>query len=350
MLKRILIISLVIWFTACSSEEATVTEPQLRPVKTFIVGGSDEGAMRSFPGVVDANQKAELSFRVSGKLTSLNVKEGDLVTEGQLLATLDDSDFNIELQEAQASYSKAKADLDRAKLLIQKGHISKADFDKLTSAEVGAKAHLDSIKQKLIYSQLKAPFTGQVAKRYIENFQEVGASQTIFLLQDLSSLEVNVDIPASVMVNAKRDISTIAINAQFDAIPDRKFPLKVKEVSTVPDEVTQTYSVKLRMENVPGYNILPGMTTTVKASNPVATGQTIFIPSSTISGSDEQAYVWLIDEQADGTGIIKKQNVTLGDLGENGFEVLNGLNEGQAIVAAGVSKVTDGMSVRLKKD
>ena len=89
-IKSLLILAslpLCLSLLACS-EEAPLPPPESRPVKTMLIGGLAAGDQRQFPGVVDAIQKAEISFRVRGKLNTLPAKEGENVKQGQVLATL----------------------------------------------------------------------------------------------------------------------------------------------------------------------------------------------------------------------------------------------------------------------
>lgn len=352
--KFILLVLTLATISACSDTQPSSEEPLLRPVRTYEVGSSESAQRRSFPGVVDANQKATLSFRVTGKLSEIAIKEGAPVTKNQVLAKVDDSDFQIELSEAQASFDKAKADFDRAKLLIEKGYVSKADFEKLKSQEASAKANLDAAKQKVAYSELKAPFAGEIAKIYVDNFQEVSASQAVFLIQDLTSLEITVDLPSSVMVNGERDRSKIELFAEFDVIPNSKIPLSIKEVATAADEVTQTYAVTMGMDNVEGYSILPGMTATVTAYPKKALGsdgrtQDIVVPSQSVLGLGSEAYVWVAMPAEGNEGVIEKAAVKVGEVFPGGLQILDGLEVGQRIVTAGMSKLTDGQRVVLSK-
>lgn len=344
----------------CSPETPQTADAPLRTVRTILAGSADQLTGRSFPGVVDANQKATLSFRVTGKLETLSAKEGMPVAEGQVLATLDDGDFQIQLADAKATYSRAKADFERAAQLVERGHVSKADYDKLRANAASAKANLDSAQKRVAYSTLKAPFAGQIAKRYVENFQEVSASQAVFLIQDLSKLEVQVDIPSSLMVNSSRDQELLNINAQFDAIPDRHFPLTVKEVATVADDITQTYTVTLTMENVDGYSILPGMTATVTAT-PKARKESqdaagdIVLPSQSVMGDGTETYVWVLEPELDHgsdvnqVGVITKVNVVVGEILPTGLQILSGIERGEQVVTAGMSKLSEGQKVRLLK-
>lgn len=358
-LSKYLFFSIFI-LSGCSPELQQTADAPLRTVRTILAGSADQLTGRSFPGVVDANQKATLSFRVTGKLETLSAKEGMPVTQGQVLATLDDDDFQIQLADAKATYSRAKADFERAAQLVERGHVSKADYDKLRANAASAKANLDSAEKRVAYSTLKAPFSGQIAKRYVENFQEVSASQAVFLIQDLSKLEVKVDIPSSLMVNSSRDKGLLNINAHFDAIPGRHFPLSVKEVATVADEITQTYTVTLTMENVDGYSILPGMTATVTAT-PKANNESqdpigeIVVPSQSVMGDGTETYVWVLepvletDSEVAQVGLITKVNVVVGEVLPTGLQILSGIERGEQVVTAGMSKLSEGQKVRLLK-
>ena len=135
--------------TACA-EEAPLPPPESRPVKTMLVGGDIAGDFRQFPGVVDAIQKADLSFRVQGKIVEILVREGDMVEKGQLLAKLDPTDYQIVLNDRMASFKTAKANFDRAKELLEKKAISKVDHDKIRADFFTAEANLKAARQDII--------------------------------------------------------------------------------------------------------------------------------------------------------------------------------------------------------
>jgi len=175
------VLTAVFFLNGCEEPAQAFVAPS-RPVKTIIVGGGSSDDSRMFPAVVDAIQKADISFRVKGKIQKIPVKEGDHVEKGQLLAELDPTDFKIALSDQQASYDTAKANYDRAKKLVDKGVISKVDHDKLRAEYFTARSGRDQAKQDLRYTKLKANFSGQMATRHEENIEEVGGSQKIFSL------------------------------------------------------------------------------------------------------------------------------------------------------------------------
>jgi len=339
--------------TACN-DEAPLPPPESRPVKTILVGGATTGDHRQFPGVVDAIQKADLSFRVEGKLKEIPVKEGDMVEKGQVLARLDPTDYQIKLNDRKASYETAKANYDRAKQLVEKGAISKVDHDKIRAEYFTAEANLDAAEQDLEYTSLKATFPGYVAKRYVENFEEVRRKQKIFTLQDISELEIKIDVPESVMIQLRRAIEPGKVTqpkrkmyAIFEQIKDAQFPLDLKEVSTTADVNTRTFQATLKMKHPEDYNILPGMTATVFAevfASESGDSMSVDLPlSSVVSDTDKKAIVWIVDDK---TMTVHSKPVKTGMMTSNSITV-TGLDVGERVVTAGAAFMREGMKVTL---
>jgi len=319
-----------------------------RPVKTMVIGGDVTGDTRTFPAEVDAIQKADISFRVSGKIQKILVKEGAEVKKGQILAELDPTDFQITLKDRKASYDTAKANFDRAKELVAKGAISKVDHDNLRAKYHTAKANLESAEQDLTYTKLKANFDGIIAKRYVENFEEVILSKKIFALEDVSSLKIIIDVPENIMIAVDKSSNRDrALYAKFDTIKDKQFPLKFREATTKADPKTKTFKVTMVMTASENYNILPGMTGTVYAEMSVSESHSdtpITLPvSAVISNHEKQATVWIVDEK---TMTVNPKNVTAGVMTGDSMRV-DGLNPGERVVIAGASFLRKDMKVTL---
>lgn len=336
--------------TACSQDDASeLTEQQkVKPVRTMTVAlGST--ISKSFSGVVDAIKTAELGFRVSGELKSVNIKEGDEVKKGKILASLDETDFKISLSAAQAEYDRAKSEFDRAQSLIKQGAISRADFDKLKAGKSNAKAQLESAKQNLKYTVLRAPFSGVIAKQYVSNFEKITSSEKFAAIQDLSAFEVKIDVPESIMITIKRDEEEREVFAIFDGNQSRRYPLTFKEVSTRADERTQTYSVKFVMKVPRDINLLPGMSAKVFAveTNNDGLNHDVYVPAHTVLEDSAGRFVYVVDVEENLLGKVARRSVVVGALNENGIQVVQGLEEGDQVITAGMSKVSVGLLVKL---
>jgi RND family efflux transporter MFP subunit len=195
---------------------------------------------------------------------------------------------------------------------------------------------------------------GIVAEKYVDNYQNVKAKESILSLQDISKVEIVADIPETDMAKGKKlknpnDIDKyLQAKVEFPAFADKDFPLKAKEFNAQADSVTQTFKVVFVMDNPSSYRILPGMTAVLKMKedffNPrIGSKNLFYLPSNSVfEGSDKKKYVWVVNNNM----TVSKREVETGSLTGSDIEVLNGLKPGEKIVTAGVSRVHDGMKVR----
>ncbi len=341
------VVALSMLFTAgCGKEEVKEKKEIVRPVKLMTVKDSSGVLKYGFPGTVRAVRRAVLSFKVSGPLVSLPVEEGQAVKKDELVAQIDKRDFRIAVEEAKASYREAEQQFRRYKELYAKKQVSKADFDRYRAARDVAKAKLEDAWNALKDTTLRAPFDGVIAKRYVENFQKVQAKEPIVNLQDISRIEILVDVPELVMAAIKSN-RTGKVVARFDSIPGMEFPLKLKEYSTEADPATQTYQVVFVMDQPSEANILPGMTVSVSAVSAPDRDKSswILIPAiAVLNDPDNNSYVYVYDSQS---GSVHKRKVRIGRLeGSSSVQVFDGLKVGEQIVIAGVTQLSNGMKVR----
>ncbi len=347
---------------ACNKKEEPPPQEVIRPVKAIVVEPETAALQRSYPGRVRAHKRADLSFKVSGRLIEIRVEEGTHVKKGQLLARLDPADFKAELERVEGQLAKAEAALTLAKneyrrvLRIEQqdpGAVSRSLIDKrrdqVTRAEAeiqSLKAAVDAARLRLSYTYLRAPFSGIISKRYVNNYQDVRAKDLIFHLDDISIIEIIVDIPENMMALVREEHNP-EIVAEFNTAPGKKFPLEVYEFSTRADPRTQTYQVTLRMKQPPEINVLPGMTANVIAIGIERIKQQpgFLVPAIALVAFDNgKPYLWVIDPK-DHT--VHRRHVETGGLsGTDKIRVTSGLKAGEMIAISGVTMLREGMKVR----
>lgn len=339
-----------LYLAACSEREPYAQAQVIRPVRTTTVTLQNEIGVREFSGVVDADRKVDLAFRVSGSLTELPVLQGDFVQENQLLAKLDQTDFEIQVKAHQADFDRSKKEYERAKTLVERKLIAQADFEKMESQYFIAEAQLAKARQDLAYTTITAPFEGYIARRHIENFSEVAARTPILTLIDLNSLVIRIDVPESVMISARKEGVRPEIFASFEGHETAEYPLTVKEIATQPDGSTQTYPVTLSLPSVNNLNVLPGMSVLVgvrpfektRGAHDVA-----YLPTQAVMEDNQGRYVFIAVPQNGEQAIIERKTVDVGEVSSFGIEVLSGLSTGDEVVTAGMSQITSGMRVLL---
>ncbi|MDA1077178.1 MAG: efflux RND transporter periplasmic adaptor subunit [Proteobacteria bacterium] len=323
-------------------------------MKSLLVESPIGEGVRNFPGRIDSSKRADLAFRVRGKVSELLVKEGVEIKRDQILARLDQTDYKITLKDRQATWDRTSKDYERSKTLVQEGAISRRDYDAVEAAFKSADAALEQARQNLEYTHLRAPFDGQVANRNVDAFEEVIAGQTVFSIIDRRALEVQIDVAENIILalpsqtpGENRD--KLDVWASFDNAPGRRFPLTFKEASNRADQQTQTFQVTFLLPPVDDVTILPGMTTSVviDMSKLIDADSIYYLPLTAVVGDNTLASrVWVVDEDS---MTVHERPVTVGRMVGRSIEVLDGLEPGLRVVTAGAAYLAEGMKVTLMK-
>ena len=340
-------------------------EPPPKPptlVKAMQVSGASDMSKSVFPGRASAGQEANLSFRVAGPLVEFPANVGDKVAAGDLIAQIDPNDFQVQLNTAQAqlqsieaAYIAAENDYQRVMSTFREdpGATSQRAVDASRALRDQVQAQVSSVESvvqtatdRLSYTQLQAPFDGEVVATYVENFETVIALQTIARLLDSSSVELTVSVPESLIGYADY-VSRISVS--FNALPGVSIPATIKEIGREATQATRTYPVTLAFKQPENGEILPGMAgeATIEARLPEGTGRTgITIPATaTFAGSDiKVTNVWVIDPA---TNILSRRAVETGRVSSSGLLITDGLEAGEWIVVAGTHSLSDGQEVKI---
>lgn len=357
--KLIVLLLLVQGFGSCSKKEEQ-QEDAIRPIRYAQVYYSGGEAFQTFVGVSKAGTESQLSFRVSGVLTSIRVVEGDVVKKGQLIATIDDSDSKIAFQQTVAQTQSAKvqletmkANLDRTKKLYEANNVSLSEYEQaknsFSSAQAAFKNSLqteDLKRRELSYYKLYVPMNGIIAEKIASRNENIRAGDPVVNFASGNDLEIKVGIPekyiTKIKVGDKVDVS-------FTSVKGKSFSGKVTKLSYVSD-VSSTFPVTVLLDTK-SKNVRPGMSANVtfqvqkKSSEPY-----MIVPVEAVGEAvDGQRFVYTVEKTDDNVGIVHYKTIKIGELRGNGFVVENGLEDGDIVVTSGVTKINDGLKVKFLK-
>jgi len=347
-----------IWTNACKEEQQT-SGPVIRPVRyqeAYAVGGS---RTRVFSGTARAGVESWLSFKVAGTISSIDVQIGDRVKKGQRIAELDPRDYVLQVEEAKENLAQARAQArnaaanhERIRALYENNNVSRNDLDAARAAAESAGALVRSIDKKieqaelqLKYTRLPAPVDGAIAAVEVEVNENVGTGGHVVLLTSGEVPEVEVAIPEVLIARIK--VGSL-VTVTFDAIPEKHFPAEVTEVGISSTDFATTFPVTVRLDRRdPG--IRPGMAAEVAFRFESTEQKKYFLVPPQSAGEDRRGrFVFVVEpEEEEGFGIIHRRAVQVGELTTEGIEILSGLSDGDRVVIAGVSKIEDGMKVKL---
>jgi membrane fusion protein, multidrug efflux system len=355
-------------------QKSVETEQEIRPVKYESVQSSARMETYAFSGEAKAQNETNLSFKVAGTLASVNVKLGDRVRKGQLIATIDPADYNIQSNQAvsqkegaianakaaEAQLINAKATYTRVAQLYEKNSVSLSEYQQAKAALDAAQAQYDAANSQIktsdqqlraagnqvSYTRLLSPMDGVVTAVQVEANEIVNAGTLIAMVSSLGRPEVEVGVP-EVVINKLKIGQQATI--QFPALPEQVFKAEIAEIAFASEKST-TYPVILKMVN-PADEIRPGMAAEVDFtlnSDKGTSKQEIIAPiKSVASGTDGNYAFKLIPDGENGVYTAKKIAIELGDISANGYIIKKGLNDGDLVAVAGLRALYDGKKVKL---
>ena len=358
MKKLFLLLIPVLLISACKEEAAIIEEP-IRAVKTITITESAKANSRQISGAVKSADESALSFRVGGRVASVDANIGDKISAGQTLATLEQKEYKLAVQSAQAKLASARSDLTeksdalrRQKNLKKKDFVSQAAVDQAQAAFSAAQSNVDVAKtamenaqQDLDNTALKAPFDGAIASRTVEPFTEVTAGATVFELQSEGALKVEVLMPETLI----RDVSLgDAVSVKFPALKDTLVNGLISEIGAKA-ESGNAFPVKVELAQTPA-DIRSGMTAQVTFNFGAGESSVYLIPVSALDVrippqgqkiDKTKAPVYILKD-----GTAQKRMVTIRDIRGNEFEVVEGLNPGDILITAGTPYVSEGQKIK----
>jgi membrane fusion protein, multidrug efflux system len=194
-------------------------------------------------------------------------------------------------------------------------------------------------------STLRASYDGVIARRFVEQGQNLRAKEPVVQFQDVDEVDITVDVPESVMIADIRSANITQIIATFSSAPGLQFPVRIKEMAQAADPVTQTFQVRVTMKSPPGMNVLPGMTATVALTSRRAGSKVdrILVPIDAVfkDGTGEQV-AWVVGPDQ----TVSRRPVKLGETTGGQIAVTEGLQAGDRIAVAGVTFLREGMKVK----
>ena len=357
-------------------------------VETAVAG---EGSIREFEfaqGTVQASRREFLVFENSGKVNFIKtnaqgavLREGDPISDGQLLATLESATESASIQSARSSLEAARAGLrsaqsafERAENLKAGGAISERDYERAVTSLEDSRARVDNAEASLVRStsslrgaQLVAPFDGVVAFMNISEGQyisqasfnsssEASAIRTAPLVViDPESFEIRVDVPAFVgerlavgqtaFVLRQETLTRLqSIGAEpVGALVQDLLQGNVTSVSPAIYPEDRSIRTRIRMQ-ADASNLRDGEHVTVWLQVGLKQNA-IVLPANAVATRNEQSLVFVVDDN----GRVMQRRVEVGLVGLEGVEVLNGVNAGERVITVGKHRVRDGDTVTVTR-
>jgi RND family efflux transporter MFP subunit len=349
-MKRILfpltiLIVLAAVLAACNgrSKAAEITDDAIA-VKVQPVTTTQYAPVLKYSGTMASTAEARLSFKISGIISKIYVKEGDHVAKGQLLATLDLTEINAQVQQASQGVEKTQRDVNRVKNLYNDTVATLEQVQNATTQLQVAEESLHIARFNQKYAQIRATESGTILKKLMNEGEMAGPGSPVFTFNGTAGNDWVIRFGVSDKdwaVLKKGDKASVAI----DAYPNRSFTGIITEIAQGADAASGTYEIEVKV--LPnGARFAAGLFATVQLQ-PAAEQTVTLVPVEALTEANEKTgYVYTVN--ADGRTITKNK-VTIAFLENNKAAIVSGLDSVKEVITEGVGYLTPQSFVKLIK-
>lgn len=339
-LKKLPVVCVLVLY-ACGNGTADKTQPVVKNVKVVYPVPTGMQTVRTFPGVVKVAQEINLSFKTAGQIAEVCVKEGDYVREGQTIARLDDKDYKLQLKASEANFNQMSLEMERMEELYRRGSLPVNDYEKFLAGFEQLKVQLETDRNTVSYTLLKAPVSGYIQSVNFRKSEMVNAGTSVMSLIDPSHVEIETELPAALYL---RQNQFTGYTCKSTLLPDREFSLALSSVNHK-SSGNQLHKMTFIPTSRDASVLMPGMSVEVNvmiSNDNESAGFTL--PVSAVFMSDEKSWVWIVNGQSE----VQKREVRIGGLDSEGrIMVRSGITAGDNVVVAGVGALNESDNVRV---
>ncbi len=291
----------------------------------------------SVDGIFSASKEVTITGELEGKIITVKTNEGDNVTAGQVLATLDNTIYKSQLELARYNLEKAEKDMERNEQLVKTDGVTMQQFEDAKKNLAEAKSNLVSAQKQYDDSFIKAPFSGVITKRYVEEGTYLSPGTAVFDMAKINKLKLVVMLTAEEASGIEKGQK---VNVSVDTYQGTGIDGHVTAINVKADE-SGKYNIEIEVNNSPEKPIMPGMFGTALFQG-ISRTDALVISRRTIAGSIKNAEVFLVK----GDSVISKR-IEVEPLKGEDVLVTKGLKPGDIVVTSGQINLVEGSKVKV---
>ena len=344
-MKKIAIIFILTLTISCGKRgketQQSIVIDDVIAVKTEAVETGNSSETIEASGLVASVDEARLSFKTGGIIQKIYVKEGQKVAKGQLLATLNLTEINAQVQQATESVNKAERDLKRIKSLFADSVSTFEQVQNLTTVLSVAKQNLQIAHYNRSYSQIHAPNTGTIVKKIMNEGELAGPGNPIFFINASGNNDWVIKTGVTDVDWARLKINDPA-EVSLGAFPEVKFAGKIFNISQAPDPNSGLYQAEIKLFTQ-NKKLASGLFGTVKINPSVKKNGTSISVNALIEGNNNHAFVYIIGENS----TAKKIPIDIEFIANDRAFLKNFPVEIKQVITSGSAYLVDGSKVKV---
>lgn len=294
-------------------------------------------------GNVEAEKYGMISPEMAGRIASIEVNEGQRVSKGQLLLTLNTEAVESQIKSLETSLELATSTFEKQKALWDQKIGSEMQYLQAKSGKESLEAQLSALKAQLKMAQLRAPYDGVVNKIYPKKGEMAGPGMPGVEFVNLKKLSVRAQVSEKYLAQVYQGQK---VELSFASMPDIKITTPIVRISKVLNAKSRTFEIELNIDNS-NEKLVPNMVSTIRI-NDYSNDKALVIPSLVVKKDISASYVYLAVADGDGY-VVEKRKVELGLSYQENTVVTSGLKTGDKVIVKGYNLVSSGIPVNLKK-
>jgi membrane fusion protein, multidrug efflux system len=289
-------------------------------------------------GTIASRNEVRVIAQTEGKINMINVEEGNVVREGQVIVQLDESVPRAQYREAEASLREAKRNLDRAEQLYERSLISEQEYQNIVTQAQIAESRYEYRRALFEYTTIYAPISGVITYRGVDRGDIASQREHLLTITNMDELVIRVSVSE---LDAPYIRPGDEVTVQVDAYRDSKFRGHIRRVFPAADPTTRLIPVEVELIDK-DRRLFPGLFARVEFQTQQSQNVVVVPVNAVITSPQGERYVYTVN---DDTAHYRK--VVLGMRTEEYFEVLEGLSEREKVVVRGAASLRDKIPVLL---
>lgn len=340
-----LLLAVALWSCGSKAEKPTIATANdvIVPVKLAAVSTVTRAEPIVASGLVSSAEEARLSFKVGGIINQMLVDEGQTVRKGQLLATLDLTEINAQVNQAQLASEKAERDLGRVNSLYADTAATLEQLQNATTGQNAAKQNLTIAQFNRSYAQIRSSVDGTVTRKATNEGEYVAPGASVYLISGNRTSDWVVRVGVSDKDWARLRLGNRA-TATLDAYPDKTFTGSLTKLAQAADPVNKLYEVEIKIQPG-GVKLAPGLFAKVSLTPAQSRSYAVVPVEAIVEGNGKEGFVYVLTEDRKH---VQKTPIQIGFLDKDNVLLTNGLSGIKEVVTAGSAFLTEESAVVVK--
>lgn len=328
---------------ACSGDAPSTADSDAgerrTPIAVYEVSPRDLSRQVTLSASVQPRYHIHINSRLTGAIQSVDVEEGDVVAEGDVLLSFDVQEEQVELQRAQARATETRLEQERLEQLIDSQSISESELQRAQAAAQVAEAEQALWQTRVNFGTVRAPQDAVVTARHVEPGEVVESQQPLFELAVMNELVVRPGI-------SERDVRHLSVGqvvpVNLDALPEQTIDGRIRRIFPLADATSRLVTIEISLpEDAFERGVRPGYLGRIPMVVD-ARPDTIAVPAAAIGDGEEGRYIYVVEDER-----LQRREVEVGITRGQWTEIRSGLAAGEIVLASNPIDMSDGTPVRI---